>query len=159
MRDTSTRIHSVASRLIYTGSSTARMYVYKTDVATVMCVRPEYIAEVLHASSGLVSEQGVRDSSYGVLCQVDKVLCGIAYVTIEQDVHVIGGMCTKPSHRHQGIGSRMLEELTYELKGVPVRTSVSRDGRAHDRVVSFYEARNFRVSSRTQSHTNLEFYE
>ena len=133
------------------------MYVYKTDVATILCLRPRQMMEVLRTSSGLVSEQGVREASYGVICQEEMVVCGVAHVTIDEGVHVIGGICTKASHRHQGVGALMLELLTHELQGASARTLIRCDNQSHDRVVSFYETRNFRVSSRSHTHTNLEF--
>ena len=78
------------------------MYVYKTDVATILCLRPRQMTEVLRTSSGLVSEQGVREASYGVICQEEMVVCGVAHVMIDEDVHVISCICTKALHRHPG---------------------------------------------------------
>jgi len=135
------------------------MYVYKTDVATMAALQPNMMHSVLHTGSGLVTAESLARSSYGVLLQDNRVICGIAHVHVNDGVHCIEGMCVKDTHRHRGLCSEMLHLITSELAGAQARTAVLRDVQTHDRVVMFYKQRGFVENASTPTHTTLDFCE
>ena len=135
------------------------MYVYKTDVATLAALRPNMIHTLLQTGHGLVTPSSLERSSYGVLMQDNKVICGIAHVHVKDDVHWIEGMCMRDTHRHRGLGSEMLDLITSELAGAQAKTAVLRDVPTHDLLVMFYTKRGFVEKGITETHTTLDFCE
>jgi len=95
------------------------MFLYKSDIGSMLVVQPERMSQVLQRSSGLAS-QNIKESSFGVVMQVDGLIKGLLPVRLAVGfTHVLGSYSVFDSSEpaHDDVVREMLEMLLSELPG------------------------------------------
>ena len=95
------------------------MFLYKSDVGSMLEVQPERMSQVLQRSGALAS-QNIKESSFGIVMQVDGLIKGLLPVCSTVGyTHVLGSYSTYDSSEqaHHDVVREMLEMLISELPG------------------------------------------
>jgi hypothetical protein len=95
------------------------MFLYKSDVASMLLVQPERMSQVL-LRSGALAAQSIKEASYGVVMQVDGIILGLLpVVSTGCYTHVLGShsVYLSSEQAHQNVLREMLEMMLSELPG------------------------------------------
>ena len=129
------------------------MFLYKSDIGSMLAVQPERLAQVLQRSGKLAS-QNVKESSFGVVMQVDGLIKGLLPVCAAVGyTHVLGTYSAYDSSEpaHEDVVREMLEMLLSELPGPTASARVALGD------VPVFSQCGFVVSSATAHEAQMTF--
>ena len=129
------------------------MFLYKSDVRSMHVLQPERMSQVLQRS-GALAAQNIKESSYGVVMQVDGVIRGLLPVCCTDcHTHVLGAYSAynSPEQAHDDVVREMLEMCISEL---PMPTASARVALSD---VSVFAQCGFVVSSSSAQEAQMTF--
>jgi len=133
------------------------MFLYKTDVASLIALRPSCFQLLLDLKNKIASHT-LHKATYGVVYQCDGLICGVIPVEVSDDVSTVLGIYTSHMNHeaHHDTVREMLDHFTTELTesqalmSVKVPTSTEEEN-----TLRYYTQCGFVEQSRSDGHIRL----
>lgn len=117
------------------------MLVYAVDVRSLSCRVTRMVMKVVNDC--FVNPVLTLDYSFGVLCQKEREVIGVALVQSSAKRHVISKLCVRSDERHRGIATEIISVVKENI-GSDHAVVYIPEGTSDDLLI-FFERQGFKV--------------